>query len=169
MKITLGQTKLRFRQIAYTLAEVMVACALLSVLFVALYGGMSSGFALTQVSRENLRATQILLERMEGVRLYNWNQLVYSNWIPATFTNWYYPMTNANESPGIAYVGRMRILPNPTLTPATTYSSKMCAVFAEVNWVSAGVPRRRTMTTYVARNGIQNYIYNNTNFFFSPE
>lgn len=168
MKITLGQANTRFLQIAFTLAEAMVACALLSVLFIALYGGMSSGFAITQVSRENLRATQILLERMEGVRLYNWDQLVYSNWVPTTFTNWYYPLTNANESPGIQYVGRMRIIPNPTLTPATTYSAKMCAVFAEVNWVSAGVSRRRSMTTYVARNGIQNYVYNSTNFLFAP-
>src|SRR5512141_804008 len=114
MKIRLaGKTVGNVLQLAYTLAEVAVASALLAVLFVSLYGGMSQGFAVTQVSRENLRATQILLERMEGIRLFNWNQLVYSNWVPTVFTNYYYPMTNAGESPGIMYLGRMTITPNP--------------------------------------------------------
>src|SRR5512138_2789097 len=85
-------------QQATSLAEVMVGISLMGILFVSLYSGMSSGFAVTQVSRENLRATQIMMERMEGVRLFNWNQLVYSNWIPTSFTNWYYPITNRGES-----------------------------------------------------------------------
>jgi hypothetical protein len=149
---------------AWTLAEVAVGSALLAIVFVALYGGMSQSFSLTQCSRENLRATQILLERMEGIRLYNWNQLVYSNWVPAAFTNWYYPLANPGESAGIPYTGTMTLTLNPSLTPATTYGDKMCAVSTTVNWVSAGVPRTRSLTTYVARNGIQNYVYNNTNY-----
>ncbi len=165
MKIRPGiQARSRLSEIAYTLAEVTIATAILGVLIVSLYGGMSSGFALTQVSRENLRATQILVERMEGIRLYNWNQLMYSNWIPARFTNWYYPLTNAGEAPGIMYVGRMTVTPNPTLNPAVTYATNLCSVTATVNWTSVGVPRSRSLTTYVARNGIQNYVYNSTNF-----
>jgi len=149
--------------VAYSLIEVLVAVSLLSILFVSLYGGMSSGFAITRVSRENLRATQILIERMEGIRLYNWNQLLYSNWIPTTFTNWYYPLCSNGESPGIMYSGKMEITPNPTLTPVTTYSPRLASVTATVNWTSAGVPRTRSLTTYVAKNGIQNYIFNGTN------
>lgn len=168
MKISIAANRnLKTAVLAYTLAEVAVTSALLGVLFVSLYGGMSSGFAITQVSRENLRATQILVERMEGIRLYNWNQLVYSNWIPAVFTNYYYPITAPGESPGIAYTGRMSVRLNPTMDPATTYSADMCRVRARVDWVSAGVPRSRTMTTYVARNGVQNYVYNSTNYIFS--
>jgi type II secretory pathway pseudopilin PulG len=155
----------RLGQVAYTLVEMAVGTALLGIAFVSLYGGMSSGFAVTQVSRENLRATQILLERMEGIRLYNWNQLVYSNWIPSTFTNWYYPLTNPGESQGIMYTGEMTITRNPTLNPAATgYSDSLCAVTTTVNWTSANVPRSRSLTTYVARNGIQNYVFNNTNY-----
>jgi hypothetical protein len=132
----------------------------MGILFVSLYGGMSSGFAVTQVARENLRATQIMLERMEGVRLYNWNQLVYSNWVPATFTNWYYPLTNSGESPGIMYVGQMTVN-DANLSPSSSYSTNMRAVTVTVNWVSASVPRSRQMTTYVSRSGVQNYVYNN--------
>jgi hypothetical protein len=146
--------------IAYTIAEVMVGVSLMGILFVSLYGGISSGFAVTQVARENLRATQIMLERMEGVRLYNWNQLVYSNWIPASFTNWYYPLTNSGESPGIMYVGRMTV-GNANLSPSSSYTTNMRAVTVSIDWVSAKVPRSRTMTTYVSRSGVQNYVYNN--------
>jgi type II secretory pathway pseudopilin PulG len=146
------------RQLAFTMAEVMVGVSLMGILFVALFGGMSSGFALTQVARENLRATQIILERVEGVRLYNWNQLCYSNWIPSTFTNYYYPITRPGESKGIEYVGTMTISP-AVMDPPASYSGNMRQVTVNIQWVSAGVPRSRTITTYVARNGIQNYVY----------
>lgn len=145
---------------AQTLAEVMVGVAMMGILFTSLYGGMSSGFAVTQAARENLRATQIMLERMEGVRLYNWNQLVYSNWIPSTFTNWYYPMTNSGEAPGIMYVGQMAVS-DATFGSSATYCTNMRTVVVTINWVSAGVPRSRTMTTYVANHGVQNYVYSN--------
>ncbi len=165
MKLTLLQGQRR-RCIAYTVVELVVAVALLGIMFVSLFGGMSSGFAITQVARENLRATQILLERMEGIRLFTWEELCYSNWIPANFTGYYYPLgnTNAGESLGLVYTGTMTVTPNPVMNPPASYSTNMAAVVATINWVSANVPRTRTMVTYVARNGIQNYVYNNTNY-----
>jgi len=144
--------------LAFTLVEVMVGVALLIIIGVSLFGGMSSGFAVTQASRENLRATQIILEKMEGIRLFNWYQLVYSNWIPSSFTNYYYPLTSPGESHGIAYYGTMSVDP-VTLNPPSTYSTNMRAVSVTVNWTSAKIPRSRTLTTYVARDGIQNYVY----------
>src|SRR6266508_4273052 len=60
-------------RLAFAIAEVLVSVALMAIVFVSLYLGMSSGFAVTKLSRENLRATQIMLERLEGIRLYNWN------------------------------------------------------------------------------------------------
>jgi hypothetical protein len=164
MKIVFqGSKRARCYKLAYTIAEMAVGIALLGIVFISLYGGMSQGFAVTQVSRENLRATQILLERMEGVRLFNWNQLVYSNWVPTAFTNYYYPMTNAGESPGIPYLGTMTVSLNPVLNPGTTYGDKLCAVTTTVNWTSGRVARTRSLTTYVAYNGVQNYVYNSTN------
>src|SRR5947209_11932613 len=111
MKITqAARRNPQVSQIAYTLVEVIVCVALIVILFVSLYGGMSTGFAVTQSSRENLRATQIMLQYMEGVRLFNWDQLTRSNWIPTTFVDWYYPLTNyAGESRGIPYYGTVTI------------------------------------------------------------
>ena len=136
----------RVSQIAYTLTEVVICVALIVVLFVALYGGMSTGFAVTQASRENLRATQIMLEYMEGVRLYNWNQLVYSNWIPQTFTRDYYPLATSNESRGVTYYGSIYVT-NANMSPSASYSDNLRAVIVTVNWTNTGGPHTRTMTT----------------------
>src|SRR6266550_6177997 len=90
---------------AYAMIEVIMGVALTGFMFVSLYGGISSSFAVTQLARENLRGTQIMLERMEGIRLYNWDQLCYSNMIPATFTTRYYPAITNGQSSGITYQG----------------------------------------------------------------
>ena len=60
---------------AYTVMEVLVAVAVVGVVFVTLYLGMLQGFAIVKTGRENLRATQILEEKMEVIRLYTWPQI----------------------------------------------------------------------------------------------
>src|SRR5580765_4892633 len=129
----------RLRKLAYTLVEVVVCVALIVICFVSLYGGMSTGFALTQGSRENLRATQIMLEYMEGIRLYNWDQLTQSNWIPSTFIRYYYPLahTHAGESQGLPYYGTVTVVTNPVLNPTAVYSVNMASVTVTVNWTNA--------------------------------
>lgn len=147
------------QQAAFTLVEVMIAVAILGVMMVALYGGMSSGFALTQLARENLRATQIMLERMEGIRLYNWDQVVYSNMIPGAFVSHYYPLATNGESKGIPYYGRV-IVTNSGIS-GTSYGDKMRLITVELRWTNANVGRYRTMSTYISKAGVQNYVYYN--------
>jgi type II secretory pathway pseudopilin PulG len=163
---TLSPTARRPR-LAFTLVEVCISIAILAVMIVSLYAGMSSSFAITQTSRENLRATQIMLERMEGIRLYNWDQLVYSNMIPATFTNYYYPLAASGESKGTTYVGSM-VVTNAVMNPAATYSTNMRAITVTVYWTNYNgydltkqIVRSRSMTTYSSRDGVQNYVYSN--------
>jgi hypothetical protein len=157
----------RVSQIAYTLVEVVVCVALIVICFVSLYGGMSTGFAVTQASRENLRATQIMLEYMEGIRLYNWDQLTVSNWIPVSFARDYYPLANSNESKGITYYGSVFVTNADSgtwaMSPSAAYSDKMRAVIVTINWTNGGGPHNRRMSTYVARNGMQNYVFASTN------
>ncbi len=153
---------------AFTIPEVMMGVALMGIVFVSLLAGMSSGFSLTQGARENLRATQIMLERMEGIRLFNWNQLLYSNDLcPTTFSTNYYPLAGPGESKGITYYGTMMIT-NVNLSPSATYGTNMRAITVTLRWTnyyvgggSNHIVHTRSMTTYSARNGIQNYIYNN--------
>ena len=155
----------RGAEAAYTLAEVVMGAMMVTITFVSLYAGMSSGFAVTKAARENLRATQIMLERMEGVRLYNWGQLVYSNMIPTVFTNYYYPLTNNGESPGVPYIGRFTVTNASFPSPAPSYADNMRLVTVQVWWTnSLGtnlVMRTRSMQTLVGRIGLQSYIYNN--------
>jgi hypothetical protein len=157
----------RRARLAFSLIEVCISVAILAVMLVSLYGGMSSSFAITQSARENLRATQIMLERVEGLRLYNWNQLVYSNMIPTAFTNYYFPLAAPGESKGCMYVGKMDIDP-ATLIPSATYSTNMRVINVKVYWtnyfgrnLTNKLVRSRTMRTYTARDGIQNYVFYN--------
>src|SRR5512146_2722235 len=59
----------------HTLVEVVVAMCILAISSTAFYAGLSSGFGVTQASREDVRATQILMQQLEAVRLCTWSQL----------------------------------------------------------------------------------------------
>ena len=150
---------------AYTVAEVVVGAVIVVITFISLYTGMSCGFAVTRVARENLRGTQIMLERMEGIRLYNWEQLTVSNTIPTTFTKYYYPLATNGESQGIPYGGRFTITNAVFPSPAPTYATNMRLVTVQVWWTNSlgshQVVRTRQMQTLVGRIGLQSYIYNN--------
>src|SRR5258706_3803580 len=58
----------RSSEAGFTLAEIMVASALLALVVVSMYGGISFGFASITLARQNLRATQIALVKMEITR-----------------------------------------------------------------------------------------------------
>lgn len=144
--------------IAFSLVEVLVSVAVITILFVSLYSGISSGFGFVQLARENLRATQILQERMETIRLYNWDQINTANFIPASFTEAFYS-TNANNAANagdFVYTGTVAVA-STSLTE--NYSTNMRMVTVTLNWTSGRVPRTRQAVTFVARNGLQNYIY----------
>ena len=145
-------------QRAYTLVEVVIAVAITAVMFVALYLGIAFGFRVSRSERENLRATQIILERMEGIRLFRYDQLSDTSLNPLTFTRDYYPQASGSQSKGITYRGTVTIETNITMDPAANYSSGIKKVTVQLNWVSEGVPRTRSISTYASQNGIQNYI-----------
>ena len=137
------------------MTEVLVGVAIVGVMFVALYSGFSAGFAVVQIARENLRATQILQEKAETIRLYTWEQIETSGFVPLTFTEPFYAGKSADES-GIQYTGKVSIA---TSTISESYKADLKLVTMQVNWTSAGVQRTREMQTFVSRYGLQNYIY----------
>jgi prepilin-type N-terminal cleavage/methylation domain-containing protein len=141
---------------AYTLAEVMIAVAIIGIVFVSLYRGIAFCFDKTKSERENLRATQVMLRRMEGIRLLSWDQLTNTTLNPLNFTETYLPGV---AGVGVTYTGRVTIVPNPVLDPPASYSDKMKKVTVTVTWSSGPILHTRTTSTYVARDGIQNYVY----------
>lgn len=108
-----------------------------------------------QMARENVRATQIMVERTETLRLYSWDQLNTTNFIQTSFTEWYDP-TSTNGGAGPTYTGTVTIAAAPM---STAYSDEMKQVTVSLNWSTSGINRSRSFTTFVARNGLQNYIY----------
>lgn len=143
--------------------ELLVGMGVVGVMFVSLYAGMSTGFAVIQLARENLRASQILQEKMETIRLYTWEQLNNPGFVPGTFVEPFYDATpvegtySSNSfSSGITYTGKVSIASAPL---TESYADELRQVTITVNWRSAKVLRTREMKTFVTRNGLQNYIY----------
>ena len=134
--------------------EVMVAMFLLALLVVAVYGAISNGISTMRMARENLRATQILTEKMETIRLYHWDQLK-PGFVPTNFVANYDVNSNSTNS-GILYYGSLSITPADT---GTSYSDEMKLVTVRLDWKTGHIARTRQLTTYVCRTGIQNYIY----------
>ena len=138
----------------FTLIEAITGAMVMGVVFVSLYAGMASGFHSIRAARENLRATQILQEKFETLRLYNWDQINATNYIPATFTNSYAP----NEAlSGTIYYGRVTISSNVPVFEV--YREDMRLVTIELTWESGGTQRSRTFSTFASRYGLQHYIY----------
>jgi len=145
-----------FRQSAYTLPEVMVGISIIAVMFVTLYLGFTQGFAVVQASRENLRATQILQQHSEVIRLYTWEQLT-NGTIPSTKTWTFYPM-GAPGSKGVTYTGTIQVAAAPMVDEA--YVADHRRVDFTLTWKSGNVQRQRQMSTLVSKYGLHNYIYN---------
>ena len=143
-----------FEQAGHTLTEVVVGMAVLGFMLVSLYAGLSSGFAVLRLARENLRATQILQEKMEVVRLIKWDNVT-PGFIPATFTAPFYA-TDTDQSGGLTYEGQVSIEKAPI---TESYANELRQVQIDLRWTSGKVTRSRQMTTFVSRYGIQNYIY----------
>jgi prepilin-type N-terminal cleavage/methylation domain-containing protein len=143
-------------QRAFTLIEVMIAALLIGGMALSLYVGMGQGFAVIQLARENLRATQILQEKMEAIRLISWTQLNTSGFVPRDFSAPFYA-TDEDGTEGLIYTGQV-IITNAPFTES--YSSDLRLVVAEVTWMAGNVPRHRSMRTLVSEYGLQNYIYN---------
>jgi hypothetical protein len=142
----------RFREAspAFTLAELIVGAAVLALTIVALYGAFSFGFSTIKLSQEEVRADQILVQKLETMRVYNWTNIV-NNYIPTNFTEWF----SANG--GVSYDGAVNVTSFVPSAANESYSDTLRQVTISVGWISGGVPRVRTMTTLVSQYGIQNY------------
>src|SRR5882672_5313600 len=140
---------------AFTIVEVSVSVAILGIIVLAIYGALSSGVTTIRMARENLRATQILLEKMEGIRLYTWEQVNSPGFIPTNFIVPYDARATTTNTAGVLYYGKITI---SNVTNLTTYADSMRQVVVSLDWTTGTIPRSRSIQTYVSQAGIQNYI-----------
>lgn len=149
-------------QAAYTLIEVMVGATVMVVIFASVFAILMVGLTITGTTRENLRATQIMLDKMEGLRLYTPTQLTNTTLLVESFTNWFNETGNigmANvQGNGVQYNGSITIAP---VGFSNSYSSNMSQVTVTVNWISGGsksLAHTRSMSTFYASKGLANYV-----------
>ena len=141
------------RAAAFTLVETIVASFLAAVMVPAIYASIATGFAMLQVTRENLRATQIIVQRMEAIRLSPYTMIQDSSNYPTNSTEYY----NNGKTNGVAYTVSYNWQPGPAGLPPS-YRTNMVLVTVNASWKSGTVQRTRSMQSYVARNGIQRYV-----------
>src|SRR5215467_9968768 len=87
----------------FTLIETIVATLLAAIMLPTLFAGLASGFSIVQVTRENLRATQIIMQRMEAARLAPFKTLQDPAAYPPSSTEYYSPSGKTNGAPGTVY------------------------------------------------------------------
>jgi hypothetical protein len=136
------------------MVELVVAVFLLGLAVAAFCGAFVSGLGILRVTRENLRATQILEERMEVIRLIKWDN-VKPGFIPTTFTASFDAGTNPSPG-GFVFQGTVTITNVPM---AENYANDLRMIQVNLTWQSGTITRERQMTTYVSKYGLQNYIY----------
>jgi hypothetical protein len=110
---------------------------------------------LTQTAREDLRATQVMVERLESVRLSTFEQLNAPGFIPTDAIQEPYYWIGTNNG-GFNYAVTV------TLTNApinASYTNDLKLVNVKVTWTQSGMLRTRQMSTLIARNGLQSYIF----------
>jgi len=157
MKLTLDQCSVRrvSRQGGGGLVDALFAMAIAGVMFLALYSGLAFGFKVVRLARENTRATQIMLEKMETIRLYTWTQITNVGFIPTNkFTVPYYAIGGTNGS--VIYTGQVLIASSGV---GTSYADDMRKITVQLEWAPTGLYRSRSMSTFVTRNGMQTYVY----------
>ena len=134
----------------------MVAMMICGIVLVSLYAGLSQGFKITHIARENLRATQVMLERLESVRLNTFDQLNAPGFVPTQSINEPYYTVSSNDNGGFNYSVTVSMTNAPM---STSYSADLKMVTVQVSWTSSGIFKKREMSTLIARNGLQAYIY----------
>ena len=133
--------------------EVVFAMAIVGILVVALYGAIAASTSWVRLCQENETVTQIMSEKLETIRLYNWDQINSNGFVQTSFTVGIDPL-QVNSAP--YYTGTVVIAQQPV---AESYKTSLAKVTVNVAWQSGSRPQSRSMNTFVAKYGLQTYIY----------
>ena len=142
----------------FTLVETVIAVCVGAVMISALYASFACGFATIRVNREELRATQIMVSRIESMRLCNFSQVTNPTNNPPTFTEYFDPKDKELDEGGVVYSGTTTLgMPTPGTFPEA-YRTNLLQARVEVTWNTGTIKHVRSMQSYIAREGMQSYI-----------
>ncbi|HEX5222541.1 MAG TPA: hypothetical protein VFZ59_23500 [Verrucomicrobiae bacterium] len=144
----------------HSLPEVIIAVSLVGVMFISLYAGFTTGFGILRSARENLRATEILNEQTERIRLLNWSQVNSASYLPATFVERFDPADDSPDPSGPSFHGRIETsIPNDW---PEAYRDRGRLITITLVWTnsegSTPMVHQRRVQTCVARYGLQSYV-----------
>jgi Tfp pilus assembly protein PilV len=141
-------------QQGFSIVEAIVGFLILGVTVAALCGGFSFGFNSIKLSQEEVRADQILVQKLESLRVYQFTYVTKAGFIPTNFTAYY---STSNAIHGVTYNGTMSVTPFVPTASGEAYSNTLREVTATVSWFSEGMNHTRTMRTLVSTNGIATF------------
>src|SRR6266404_2138616 len=132
---------------AFSLAETVVGMAIVGILTVAIYSALTTGFNTVRLAREDQRATQILVQLMDQLRILSWSQLTNGTNVPSLTIQSFDPEKtvvvhgawNTNKLMNLGFMGTITLTDAPN---DTTYSSQMKQVTVNVVWTSLSGRRR---------------------------
>src|SRR5437667_12123698 len=81
----------------FSLIEAIIGMAVVGIMITALYSALTTGFTTEQLDREDIRATQLLIEKMDQLRVISWEQLTDPSVTPTTFDASF----NPDETPAL--------------------------------------------------------------------
>src|SRR5688572_20340543 len=149
------QRRDRRRMKAFFLLEATIGMSLLGLIFMAMYTGLVSTTFSVQLSRENLRATQIMAEKLDTIRLYGWKKIVEDPYyLSAPFYPPVYsddPSTPGDDATTRVFTGEILVEPAPITEP---YAVDLRMITVELTWATGKMQRKRTMSTLVSKQGL---------------
>ena len=159
MKTAASIIRRRIRKKAFFLLEATIGMALLGLVFMAMYSGLVTTTFSVQLSRENLRATQLMAEKLDTIRLYGWKKIVedpfYVRWndVPVYPDD---PSKAGNDATPRVFRGEIVVEAAP-ITEA--YAVDMRMITVRVMWATGKLNRTRSMSTMVSKYGLYKYVY----------
>src|ERR1043166_1310049 len=159
MKIERRRVKSGSRSVAgFTFLETLAAVAIFGVCFGALLEGLTWSVSSVKFARETVRATQIMEEKLDTIRLYSWDQIT----TPGFITNQFYaPSSPPGASSGanglgVTYTGMIAFAGSPL---TESYNTNILQITIDLYWPSSPQVRHAQMHTFVSKYGLQGYIY----------
>jgi type II secretory pathway pseudopilin PulG len=155
-------SKRQRRQTAFFLVEATIGMVLLGLIFMALYTGLVTTTFSVQLSRENLRATQVMAEKLDTLRLYGWKKIIEDDPFyiqrgvidPPVYSD--DPSKAGNDATARLYNVEVFIEPAPL---TETYAADMRLVTVKLTWQTGKMNRSRSMSTLISKFGLYKYVY----------
>jgi len=155
MKIDFHKRVARAGEKAFTIVEVVVSVVIITIGVAGFMSAFNYAFFVMELARENQRATQIMVDKCDTIRLFNWDQVNSNGFIPLTFTEMYDP--TATNGSGVTYSGAVSI---DSIPFSASYSTNMRRLTISLNWNTRNrISHYRTNITFISKDGLQNYVY----------